>query len=55
MAAPVEQFGVIIPCPQCGQDVMQKTMIPMGVVDGSITYACVPCARKLVMTGSPQS
>lgn len=54
MAAPVEQFGIMVPCPECGQEVMQKTMIPMGVVDGATTYACVPCARKHVMTGSAQ-
>ncbi len=54
MAAPVEQVGVIVACPACGTDVMQKTMIPLGVTDGIISYVCVPCARKLVMTGSPQ-
>lgn len=50
MAAPVEQVGVIIACPSCGIDVLQKTMIPLGVVDGVITYACVACARRLVAT-----
>jgi hypothetical protein len=53
MAAPVEQVGVIVTCPSCGTDVMQKTMIPLTVLDGVITYACVPCARKLIKTGAP--
>ena len=52
MAAPVEQVGVIVACPACGTDVLQKTMIPLGVVDGVISYVCVPCARKLVTTGN---
>jgi DNA-directed RNA polymerase subunit RPC12/RpoP len=52
MAAPVEQVGVIVACPSCGTEVLQKTMIPLGVVDGVISYACVPCARKLVTTGT---
>ncbi len=52
MAAPVEQVGVIVACPVCGTDVLQKTMIPLGVVDGVISYSCVPCARKLVTTGT---
>jgi DNA-directed RNA polymerase subunit RPC12/RpoP len=52
MAAPVEQVGVIVACPSCGSDVLQKTMIPLSVLDGVIAYACVPCARKLITTGS---
>ncbi len=55
MAAPVEQVGVIVACPQCGIDVLQKTMIPLGVTDGVISYACIPCARKLVTTGNAQA
>ena len=55
MAAPVEQVGVIVACPACGVDVMQKTMIPIGVVDSVVSYVCVPCARKLIKTGAPQS
>jgi DNA-directed RNA polymerase subunit RPC12/RpoP len=51
MAAPVEQVGVTIACPSCGTDVLQKTMIPLGVLDGAIGYACVACARQLVATG----
>jgi DNA-directed RNA polymerase subunit RPC12/RpoP len=50
MAAPVEQVGVIIACPSCGTDVLQKTMIPLGVLDGAISYACIVCARQLVAT-----
>jgi predicted RNA-binding Zn-ribbon protein involved in translation (DUF1610 family) len=53
MAGPVEQTGVIVPCPSCGTDVMQKTMIPLGVTDGVVAYACVACARKLIKTGAP--
>ena len=52
MAASVEQVGVIVACPRCGADVLQKTMIPMGVTDSVISYACAPCARKLITTGS---
>lgn len=51
MAAPVEQTGVIIACPQCGIEVLQKSMIPIGVVDSTIHYLCVPCARKQIATG----
>lgn len=52
MAAPVEQIGVIVACPRCGTDVLQKTMIPLSVLDGVIDYACVPCSRKLITTGT---
>lgn len=52
MAAPVEQVGVIVSCPKCGSEVLQKTMIPLAVVESVIQYACVPCARTLVTTGS---
>ena len=55
MAAPVEQIGVIVACPLCGTEVLQKTMIPLSVLDGVISYACVTCARKLVTTGSAPS
>ena len=50
MAAAVEQVGVIVACPSCGTEVLQKSMIPLSVRDGVIAYACVPCARKLVAT-----
>lgn len=50
MAAPVEQTGVIIACPECATSVLQKSMIPMGVVDSTIHYLCVPCARKQIAT-----
>ena len=54
MAAPVEQVGVIIACPVCGTDVLQKTMIPLRVLDGKISYSCVSCARTLVTTGGAE-
>jgi DNA-directed RNA polymerase subunit RPC12/RpoP len=50
MAAPVEQTGVIVACPSCGSEVLQKAMIPLGAIEGIPGYACVPCARKLVTT-----
>lgn len=52
MAAPVEQVGVIIACDGCGQEVLQKTMIPMSVLDKVITYRCVACARKEITTSA---
>ncbi len=56
MAGPVEQVGVITPCPVCAVEVLQKSMIPLGVTDGVISYACVPCAKKLVTTSTrPES
>ena len=54
MAGPVEQVGVVVACPVCGTEVLQKSMIPLGVADGVVSYACVPCAKKLVRTGSAQ-
>ena len=50
VAGPVEQTGVIVACPGCGLDVLQKTMIPLSAVDNVISYSCVECARKLVAT-----
>jgi hypothetical protein len=56
MAAPVEQAGVRIPCPRCGNEVMQKAMIPVGEVateTGKVTQlVCVACARKLILPHS---
>ena len=52
MAAPVEQVGVVVACPSCATEVLQKTMIPLGAVDGVVSYVCVSCARKLVTTGN---
>ena len=52
MAGPVEQIGVIVKCPVCGTEVMQKAMIPMSVTDAVITYNCNACARKLLATGA---
>ncbi len=53
MAGPVEQVGVIVACPVCQKQVLQKTMIPMSVLDKVITYNCVDCARKHLRTASP--
>ena len=53
MAGPVEQTGVIVACPRCGTEVLQKSMIPLGVVDSVISYVCVPCARTMTATGPP--
>ena len=52
MAGPVEQTGVIIACPRCGTEVLQKSMIPVGVADSVISYACVPCARTMTMAAA---
>ena len=52
MAAPVAQSGAIVACPKCGTEVMQKEMIPLGVVNQIISYCCVPCARLLVATNT---
>ena len=51
MAGPVEQTGVIIACPRCGTEVLQKSMIPLGVTDSVISYVCVTCARTMIATG----
>ena len=53
MAGPVEQTGVIVACPRCGTEVLQKSMIPLGVVDSVISYVCMPCARTMTATGPP--
>ncbi len=53
MAGPVEQTGVIVSCPRCGTEVLQKSMIPLGVIDSVISYVCVPCARTMTATGPP--
>ena len=52
MAGPVEQTGVIIACPRCGIEVLQKSMIPLGVTDSVISYVCMPCARTMIATGT---
>ena len=48
MAGPVTQSGAHVVCPGCGADVLQKEMIPVGVLDGVVSYLCVACARKLL-------
>jgi DNA-directed RNA polymerase subunit RPC12/RpoP len=50
MAAPVTQSGAMVPCPNCGTEVMQKAMIPVGQIDNVPFYLCVDCARQLVKT-----
>jgi len=52
MAGPVPQSGAIVACPQCGAEVMQKEMIPIGVLDGVVSYVCVACARTMLRTGA---
>ena len=43
--------GVLVTCPQCGETVLQKTMIPiLGEGGHGIAYLCPPCARTLVDT-----
>ena len=44
----------MVPCPKCGAEVMQKAMIPVGVVDGHVHYLCNACSRQLLMT-SPKA
>ena len=53
MAGPVAQSGAHVACPGCGTEVLQKEMIPVGVLDGVVSYLCVDCARKLLMVGGP--
>ena len=50
MAGPVSQSGAMVGCPRCGVEVMQKSMIPVGVVDSVIAYLCVECARQELRT-----
>jgi DNA-directed RNA polymerase subunit RPC12/RpoP len=38
------------PCPDCGTEVLEKSMIPILGTDGTgIRYVCVECARKLIV------
>jgi DNA-directed RNA polymerase subunit RPC12/RpoP len=42
--------GDRVPCPSCGETVLQKTMIPVLGEDGTgMRYICVPCARLLIV------
>jgi hypothetical protein len=42
--------GDRLPCPSCGETVLQKTMIPVLGEDGTgMRYLCVDCARLLVV------
>lgn len=39
------------PCPECGETVLVKSMIPVLAPDGSgLRYICRECAHKLVPT-----
>jgi DNA-directed RNA polymerase subunit RPC12/RpoP len=55
MATASHDAGVRVICPGCGQEVLQKAMIPMLGEDGQgIRYLCTACARKLVVApGDP--
>lgn len=53
MAGPVVQSGALVFCPDCGQQVMQKEMIPVGLTADGVAYWCVQCARKHLRTADP--
>jgi DNA-directed RNA polymerase subunit RPC12/RpoP len=45
--------GERVPCPSCGETVLQKAMIPVLGEDGTgMRYLCVNCARALVVQGA---
>ena len=52
MAGNVPDAGEHVPCPSCGQTVLQKAMIPV-LQDGSKTYVCVECARRMIVAPAP--
>jgi DNA-directed RNA polymerase subunit RPC12/RpoP len=42
--------GELVPCPSCGQTVLQKAMIPvLGEGGTGMAYLCVTCARALIV------
>jgi DNA-directed RNA polymerase subunit RPC12/RpoP len=42
--------GERVPCPSCGETVLQKAMIPiLGEGGTGMAYLCVDCARKLIV------
>ena len=45
--ADVPEAGEHVNCPSCGNDVLQKAMIPI-LKDGQKAYVCVECARRLI-------
>lgn len=46
--AGVKDAGEEVPCPSCGAQVLQKTMIPVLGADGTgMRYLCVECVRAL--------
>jgi DNA-directed RNA polymerase subunit RPC12/RpoP len=43
--------GEQVPCPSCGQTVLQKAMIPVLGDEGSgVRYLCIACARALIVS-----
>ena len=44
---PGAEAGAKAVCPECGNEVMQHSMIPV-LRDGAKGYVCVDCARKMV-------
>jgi len=45
--------GVQVPCPACGQVVLQKAMIPvLGDGGAGVSYLCQACARALIVSPS---
>jgi hypothetical protein len=49
--AGAKDAGAPVDCPQCGNTVRQKTMIPILGEDGKgVRYVCVACARQYVDT-----
>ena len=50
-----EEAGEVVSCPQCGQDVKQKAMIPVLGEDGTgHRYLCQACARRLIPEGEAE-
>jgi predicted RNA-binding Zn-ribbon protein involved in translation (DUF1610 family) len=42
------EAGAAITCPNCGQEVMKKAMIPIRSTDGAVLL-CVNCARAHIV------
>lgn len=47
--ADVEEAGVVIACPRCGQEVKEHSTIPVLADDGATQLICVECAKKTVV------
>jgi RNase P subunit RPR2 len=50
----VADIGVVVTCPGCGQEVMQKGMIPV-LQAGERRYLCKECARALIPAEEPSA